>query len=159
MRGTAQPWTRLIFLVLGFGALIGCTASEEGSARNPVRESADQEWQWDFDEDGHSDLIVREGDDVRFLVTTDAGFETVRGPDGSDLVTDVSADTTVTCSDDGVLVQTFEAADDESAVNGVRLSRLEVRDGKGSLVPSPSLFGLNDDFELPDIGSGCITSE
>ncbi len=113
-------------------------------------ETADQQWQWDFDEDGTSDLIVREGDDVRFLVTTDAGYETVHDYDGGDLVADVGAGTTVTCSDEGVLVQAFQAADTESSVSGLRLARLEVSDGTGSLVPSPSFFSLSDDFELGD---------
>jgi hypothetical protein len=122
-------------------------------------EIADQHWRPDLDDDGNADLIVLDDDEVRFAVQSNGDYTTVRNDDGSDLVVGVSEEATVTCSADGVFVQTFERGVEQPVTNALRLSRLEVSGSTGTLIPNPSFFGFDSDFELPRLGSGCPPSE
>lgn len=140
-----------------------CSASgaQHPSPREPASSptlDADQEWLPDLNDDGDSDRIALTGDKVRFLVRMADGYVAVRDEQGRELVIDISERVTVTCSADGVSVQTFQPPSDDAEMGALRLSALEVEGSTGALIPSPS-FIFGPGLELPRLGSGCPNSE
>ncbi len=143
-------------LVALFG--VGCSTSDPSEPASSPTLDADQEWVLHLNEDGDSDGIVLTGDEVRFLVRMADDYVAVRDKEGRELVVDVSERVTVTCSADGVSVQTFQPLRVDAEMGALRLSGLEVEGSTGAFIPSPSFF-FGPEFELPTLGSGCPNSE
>jgi hypothetical protein len=94
---------------------------------------ADQEWLADLNHDGDSDRIVLTGGELRFLVRMADDYVAVRDKQGRELVVDLSERVTVTCSANGVSVQTFQPPSDDAEMGALRLSGLAVEGTTGPL--------------------------
>lgn len=131
-----------------------CSSSNDNGSDSERLGSADQRWEPDLNSDGNEDAMILVGNEVHFAVAEDGDLVDITDEDGDLLIVSLDDRKTVTCQDEGAIVQTFEPPKDESSTGPLRLLRLDIEDSTGVLTPNPSFF-FGPDFELPSLGHGC----
>jgi hypothetical protein len=132
----------------------GCSSSSANGSASERLGSADEQWVPDLNSDGDQDAMILAGSEVSFAVADGDDLVDVTDEDGDLLVVSLDDRTTVTCQDEGAIVQTFEPPKDDSSTGPLRLLGLDIDGSTGVLTPNPSFF-FGPDFELPRLGQGC----